>query len=86
MRGSPVVITAVQLARSHARLREEWPRASRPIELGEPYAALASASDRKDEGRHDVAHLGASRAMRGSALRLGRVASGVWRARRYPLR
>src|ERR1039458_6405622 len=61
----------VWLAPDQARVSEEWPRAWRPIEPGELHAVLASTGDRAQR-----------RTMYGSALVLGRIASGGLRARR----
>ncbi len=52
----------------------------RPIEAGEPHAALASAGDGQERGPLRRAHLGAPAVMRGSPLLVGRFASsGCWR-------
>jgi hypothetical protein len=45
------VIAAAQLSTEQARMREERPPAGRPIEAGEPHAALASAANGQPEDR-----------------------------------
>jgi hypothetical protein len=57
MGGRAVVIPAVQLARSHVHLREERPRARRPIEPGELYGAGVGLPGRPAA---DVARFGAA--------------------------
>ena len=46
-----IVIAAAQLSTEQARMREERPPAGRPIEAGEPHAALASAANGQPEDR-----------------------------------
>ena len=46
-----IVIAAAQLSTEQARMREERPPAGRPIEAGEPHAALPAAGDGQADHR-----------------------------------